>query len=98
MSNSVSRLSNMQKPSWCLAVIVMYFAPAVLGQLDPGVGVEPGGVEPRRELVVLVDRQLVVFHHPLALAQERIDPPVDEEAEAVVFKRARGPRPVSPAT
>ena len=36
-----------------------------------------------------MDRQLVVLHHPLALTHEGIDPPVDEEAEAVVLKGAR---------
>ena len=95
MSNSVSLLSNMQKPSWCLLVIVMYFAPAALASLTQTSASKRPGLNRGRELVVLADRQLVVFHHPLALAHERIDPPVDEEAEAVVFESTAGQRPAS---
>ena len=68
----------------------MYFAPADLASLTQASGVEPRRIEARRELGVFGDRQLVVVHHPLALAHERIDPPVDKEPELGVFKPAPG--------
>ena len=63
-----------------------------LGQLDPGVGVEPGRIEARGELGVLADRQLVVLHDPLALGQERVDAPVDEQAELGILEPLPGRR------
>ena len=64
----------------------------LLGQLDPGLGIESGRVETRGELGVLADRELVVVHDPLALGQERVDAPVDEQAELGILEPPPGRR------
>ena len=70
----------------------MYFIPAAFASLTHSLGVELGRVEPGRELLVLGDRDLVVVHHPFALAQEGVDAPVDEQAELRVLEPAPAPR------
>ena len=55
--------------------------PGPLGGLDPRLGVEGRRVEPRGELLVFGDGDLVLVHDPFPLAQEGIDAPMDEEAE-----------------
>jgi len=64
----------------------MYFIPAAFGQPDPFRGIEFGRVELRREIFVFADRNLLVVHHPLAVAQDAIDAPVDEQSELGVLK------------
>ena len=80
----------MQKPSWCLAVIVMYLAPADLASLTQARRRTASGLKRGGSLAYSDDRELVVVHHPLALAKQRIDAPVDEQAELGVFKPAPG--------
>ena len=78
----------MQKPSWCLLVMVMYFIPAALASLTHSSASNLTGLNRGGSFCVLADRQLVVVHDPLALAQERVDAPVDEQAELRVLEPA----------
>ena len=61
-----------------------------LDHRDPLGGVELRRVEPRRELLVLGDGDLLVVHHPFALAQDAVDAPVDEHAELGVLEPSHG--------
>ncbi len=59
-------------------------------ELGPGVGVEPRRVEAWREFLIFTDRQFVCFHDVRALADERGNTPVEEQAELLILKaRAR---------
>jgi hypothetical protein len=56
--------------------------PATLGDASPLAGIEPGGRELVGKLGVFLGRDLLVVHHPFALAGDRIEPPMDEHADA----------------
>ena len=53
---------------------------------DPLRGVELDGVEGRGELRVLLPIQVLVVHHPFAVAQHTVDAVVEEDAEFVVLE------------
>ena len=89
MPQSVSFVSNMAKPSWCLLVMTMYFMPASLAIAHPLLGVELDGIELVAELFVLRDGHLGLFQDPFAVVllvlplarRHGIHAPVDEHAE-----------------
>ncbi len=55
--------------------------PRLPGNSSPFLRIEAPGGELIRQLRVLLGRNLLVEHHPLALARDGVQPPVDEEAE-----------------
>ena len=57
---------------------------------DPRRGVEGGGVEGPGELLVFAVVDVEIGHHPLALTHQGVEPPVDEDAEAVVGEPGAG--------
>src|SRR6185312_1309966 len=64
--------------------------PRGLAGLDPGLRVEVGRVESGGKLFVLADRDLVPVHDERSLAKQRVDPPVDKQAEPSIFKPLPG--------
>src|SRR5712692_4851444 len=66
------------------------FHPGRLGERHPGARVELHGIERRGDPLVIGDRDRTVLHHPLALAEQAVDAPVDEHPElgvAIPFAR-----------
>src|SRR5207244_13497862 len=62
-----------------------------LRECDPFRGVECHGIELRRQLLVVADRNLAVVHHPLAVPEHAVDAPMHEQAEARILEPlARG--------
>ena len=55
--------------------------------LDPAIGVEGGGIEAAGQPRVLVAVDVAVVHHPFAVAGHRVEPPVNEDAEAIAAER-----------
>ena len=91
---------NMAKPSWCLAVITMYFMPGILGDRHPLVGVEPHGLNSRRSFSYSATGILAWFmiHSPMPgtslpfhCRREARRAPVDEHAEAGIAPPLQAP-------
>ena len=78
----MSLVSKLQKPSWCLVVITMYFWPACLASLAQSRAALGLGLNVLGELLVFGHRDAFVFHDPLVAAQHAVEAPVDEHAEA----------------
>ena len=84
--------SNMAKPSWCLAVMTMYFMPADLARATMSCALKPVGLNCGGEGLVVGDGDGGVVHDPLADAGDLlavpvaggdgVEAPVDEHAEA----------------
>ena len=55
--------------------------------LHPAVGIEGGGIEAAGQPRVLVAVDVAVVHHPFAIAGHRVEPPVNEDAEAIAAER-----------
>ena len=62
------------------------FHAGALCQHDPFVRVETGWIEALLELFVFLDRDFFVEHDPFAAAEQRVDPPVDEETELRILE------------
>src|SRR5262245_4237095 len=52
-----------------------------LGEREPGLGIELGRIECRRQPLVVRHGDRAVLHHPLARAQQTVGTPVDEHPE-----------------
>ena len=92
MLNGFAFESNMAKPSWCLAVMTMYFMPAALASATISCALKPVGLNCAGERFVVGDGDGGVVHDPLADAGDLlavpgaggdgVEAPVDEHAEA----------------
>ena len=63
---------------------------SILDGTHPLVGIKARGIEPRRQLGILVTVDALIVHHPLAVGQHRINTPVDKNAKFVVLKFLAG--------
>ena len=66
----------------------MYFAPADLASLTHASASNRVGLNSGGSFAYSTIGSLSIVHHPLALAQQRIDAPVDEQAELGVLEPA----------
>ena len=58
------------------------FDPRIFRHLNPRMGIKFCGIELRRQLFVLADGDAFVVHNPFAMANQRIDSPVNKHAKA----------------
>ncbi len=66
------------------------FRPRRLDGFDPFLRVEAGGIEARRQFGVFLVVQVLAVHHPFALRQHAVQPPMEEDAELVVLELFAG--------